>query len=127
MLLCRFNRFVHLLSSSSPGYYIRPAQPVGADKRFLADHYERISYYYIKALKTILELDVNSYLLKKVLMKPSFRMVKFGTHRDGRSFFKMLSQPELKRKFESRIDYNQWAGCSDFEMGFIPLIPRGST
>ena len=81
----------------SQGYYIRPAQPVGAEKRFQLDEYERMSYYYIKASK-------------------------FGTHRDPTSFFKMLSKPELKRKFESKIDYKTWEESSEFEMGFIPLI-----
>ena len=112
-----------MFSSPSPGYYyIRPAQPLGADKRFLLDDYARLSYYYIKALKTILNVGLNSYLLKKLLMKPAFQTIKIGTHRDARSFFKMLSQPELKRKFGSRIDFVQWAALSDFEMGFIPLI-----
>ncbi len=108
-------------SAGRYGYYVRPAQPLGADKKFQSDEWVRRSYKYIKALKSILGVDLNSYLLKKLFMRPAFRTIKFGATKDGMVIFKMLSQPELRRKFESVIDFEQWAREPEFSRQFIPL------
>ncbi len=99
-------------------------QPVGTEKSFSSDEWARQSYNYIKALKNILGIHLNSYLLKKLLMRPAFQSLKFGATGDGRALFRMLSQPALKRKFEGAIDFDQWAKSCDFKQQYIPLRER---
>ena len=105
----------------SGGYYVRPAQPHGADKKFQSDEWMCRLYNYIKALKKILNVDLNTYLLKKLFMWPVFHTAKFGAIKDGRVLYKVLSLPELKRKFEDAIDFERWADSSQLYQQFIPL------
>ncbi len=54
-------------------------------------------------------------------MQPVFHIAKFGAIKDGCVLFKVLSQPDLKRKFEDAIDFEWWADSSQLYQQFIPL------
>jgi hypothetical protein len=84
------------------------------DTKFTSDLHKS-AYTKIKALKTILKIDLNTYFLRKLLL----RKVEYGdTSLRSNFLYKVMSLPELKEKFESRIDYDQW----DFEDShYIPL------
>ena len=54
-------------------------------------------------------------------MQLVFHTAKFGAIKGGCVLFKVLSQLELKRKFEDAIDFERWAESSQLYQQFIPL------
>jgi predicted transcriptional regulator len=79
-------------------------QHLGTSK-FTSDAHKE-AYIKIKALKTILNIDLNNYFLKKLLLRP----VDFNTKAVSYQFlYEVMHQPELKEKFESRVNYEEWA------------------
>ena len=94
---------------------------MGADKFFQLDEWVRQSYNYVKALKTILGVRMNTYLLKKLLLRHRVQSAKFGPVKEGHVLLKILSQPELKKRFESAIDFDKRGRTSEFYQQFIPL------
>ena len=54
------------------------------------------------------------YMVKKQLMRPAFlRLEKECDSNLGDFFFFALSQPELKAKFEARVDFAKWGEAKD--------------
>jgi hypothetical protein len=91
-------------------YFIRPGQHLGETK-FRDCNYMQV-YHHIKALKTVLKVNINNYMLKKLLLKPiNFRGEYF--------LFDVMNQPEVKEKFQFKIDYTKWEGHMDRN---IPLL-----
>ncbi len=81
-------------------------------------------YYQIKYLKKYLLVydDISLYMVKKLLWKPSFFTLLYGTIFQEELLLKVLSQPQLRRKFEKRIDYRAWERQAGFD-GFLRAIP----
>jgi hypothetical protein len=81
--------------------------------RFASDDHKK-AYTQIKALKTILKIDLNNYFLKKLLMRPidfdlSHTLSYFSDPNvNSRFFYDVMHLPELMEKFKSRIDYKNW-------------------
>jgi hypothetical protein len=77
----------------------------------------KTAYTEIKALKTILKIDLDNYFLKKLLMRP-IDVAVYGEDYDNSFFYNVMHLPELMEKFKSRIDYEKW----NFETRYdIPL------
>jgi endo-1,4-beta-D-glucanase Y len=77
-----------------------------SSSRFASDAHKK-AYTQIKALKTILKIDLNNYFLKKLLMRP----IDLGFKKipdDFVFFYDVMHLPELMEKFKSRIDYEKW-------------------
>jgi hypothetical protein len=67
-------------------------------------------------LKKILNVDIENYWVKKTLLKvPAFNFP------PGDFLFKVMHLPELKAKFESRINYEEWERLHKLNRGEIPL------
>ena len=97
----------HLSCFSEKNYYVRPGQNLGPVK-FQTRNLKR-AYCYIKALKKIRKVsDLDMYLVKKDFKKEVFLALDRETTYFDDFFFKVLSQPVLKSKFESVINYPQW-------------------
>jgi hypothetical protein len=73
--------------------------------RFASDDHKK-AYTEIKALKTILKIDLNNYFLKKLLMSPID--LALDSYYKTRFFYDVIHLPELMEKFKSRIDYEKW-------------------
>jgi hypothetical protein len=69
----------------------------------------------VKALKTILEIDLNSYMLKKLLSEP----IEFNTEHLNYFLYDVMCQPKIREKFKFVIDYKKWN--RDTRKCFIPL------
>jgi hypothetical protein len=107
---------VLLKQLSGQQYFVRPGQYLGTEK-FSSDDHRKV-YCWIKALKTILKVDMSSYMVKKMLLcSPE---AKPGSVYDF--LFSTMCQPELKERFESKIDYGQWEKKEDKLV--IPLMKR---
>jgi hypothetical protein len=78
-----------------------------SSSRFASDVHKR-GYTKIKALKTILKIDLNNYFLKKLLMRPIDLAVDSEDYYENRFFYDVMHMPELMEKFISRIDYKKW-------------------
>jgi hypothetical protein len=84
-------------------YFIRPGQHLGVEKFQSKDHHT--VYCWIKTVKKILAVDLSLYMLKKMLLMPS--EIAFDCSVDF--FFVFMCQPNLKDKFEAKIDHNRWS------------------
>ena len=102
-------------------FLIRPIQQLGVaafeDNKQLKD-----VYCYIKCLKTILDIDVNSYFIKKVLLtkavknKLKSKNQLYGHLMDPynkkellkKNLHYCLNHAELKSKFNHKINYGEW-------------------
>jgi hypothetical protein len=84
-------------------YYIQLGQHLTELKFESPQHKE--AYKKIKALKTVLKIDFNNYLLKKLLL----RQVQFDSDEPADLLYDILNQPELKIFFELRIDFEKWS------------------
>jgi hypothetical protein len=105
----------NLNCSEETNYFVRPGQHL-SESKFTSDVHKAI-YTKIKALKTILKVDVNNYFVKKLLL----RKVEYGDSVivDYIFFFEVMQQPELREMFKSRIDYEVW--IEDLDKTYIPL------
>ena len=94
-------------------YFVRPGQRLRREK-FLSKTL-RLTYCRVKALKKVLGLDgLSLYMVKKQLMRPAFlRLERECDSNLGDFFFFALSQPELKAKFEARVDFAKWGEAKD--------------
>jgi hypothetical protein len=92
----------NLNCSVEKNYFVRPGQHLNATKFLSNDH--RWVYQRIKALKSVLKIDLNTYFLKKLLLRP----VMFNTNNSYEFLFDVMCQPELREKFERIIDYDNW-------------------
>ena len=94
-------------------YYIRPGHPIGSEK-FKSDYIKR-EYIFIKCLKKILDIDqVNLYMVKKLLMKPSVRF-------SSKALESIYLLPDLKRIFGEYIDLNSWEKDRELTNLCLPL------
>ncbi len=93
-------------------------------EKFRDDKHKYV-YYHIKYLKKLL-LDADDvlslYMIKKLLWKPSLLVLLHGTVFQEEFLLKVLMQPELRRKFERRIDFATWERRAGVE-GFLREIP----
>ena len=99
-------------------YFVRPGQRLRRDK-FLSKTL-MLTYCRVKALKKILGLDgLSLYMVKKQLMRPAFlKLEKECDTNLGCDFlFFALSQPELKAKFEARVDFAKWGEVNKAAVG----------
>ncbi len=99
-------------------YYIRPCQPIGSE--VFHSHKIKQVYCYVKVLKNMFNIDnINMYLLKKILRKPlllSLDVLPFG-----RLLYSILSLPDIKPKFQHRIDYAKWEKTFALSTYVIPF------
>jgi hypothetical protein len=93
--------------SLDQNYFVRPGQYLGREK-FKSEEHKKI-YLRIKALKTILDIELDNYMLKKLLLKPiELRTDILPSDFISDFFHDVMCQPELREKFESRIAYEFW-------------------
>ena len=88
-------------------FIIRPAQQLEITKFEKSVEIKHI-YCYVKCLKTLLNVDLSSYFIKKIILTD--KMVEKG--RDNiyisEGIYDVLSHPDVKAKFEEFIDYEKW-------------------
>ena len=67
-------------------------------------------YVHAKVMKTVLKLDVKSYLMKKVILLDTMveKLLKPEVWLDE-AIFMVLSHPELKTEFAKRVQFNKWS------------------
>ena len=112
-----FLKTMHACSdASSRSYYVRPGQLLGVQKfqnmRFLQ------VYRYIKCLKRVYNLEnLNLYMTKKILLKPSFLMDLYGTVLLQDFLLKIVSHPALRHHFEKSLNVKQLIERSLAERG----------
>ena len=120
-------------------FLIRPIQQLGIET-FAENKQLKDVYCHIKCLKAILDIDVSSYFIKKVLLtkevKDKFKNkmklheysmdVKRDQFREETELMEnlhyCLNLQELRSKFNHIIDYGKW-GKYSLE---IPLLPQGT-
>ena len=102
-------------------FLIRPIQQLGV-ATFEENKQLKDVYCHIKCLKTILDIDVNSYFIKKVLLTKAVKnKVKSKKRLDGhlidpdnekkllmKNLHYCLNHAELESKFNHKIDYVLW-------------------
>ena len=85
-------------------YYIKPGQLM-PDPTFFSPKMTSV-YSSIKALKKLLDVKISMYGIKKLLRQQNYeRFANLGRHD---LLFQILSQPEIKAKFEDKIDFERW-------------------
>ena len=105
-------------------YYVRPGQLLGREK-FRSGGKHKHVYYHLKYLKKLLvedRDDLSLYMMKKLLWKPSLMVLQHGTVFQEEFLLKVLQQPEMRRKFERRIDFETWEERAGVR-GFLREIP----
>ncbi len=117
-------------------YYVRPHQYLGSEK-FHSYKIKRV-YCYIKVLKKAFGIrDLNMYLLKKMLMKPSLgsldtlpfgrydctisKLMEANCIPSIRLMYSVLSMPGVKSKFWDRINFQEWEQSTSLGMHLIPI------
>ena len=85
-------------------YYIKPGQLM-PDPTIVNAKMTTV-YSVIKALKKLLSVKVSNYGIKKIIRQKYYE--KFAVMDTHDVLFQILSQPEIKAKFEDRIDYDKW-------------------
>ena len=114
-------------------YIIRPAQEMDIQV-FPNNDILRQAYVTFKALKTVLGVEVKSYLAKKIFLLPEFKQKAetgliptdlFAREQNWHEIlYDILNHPELKRSFEDKIDFEKWKkeeGFRGFPHSIIPL------
>ena len=107
-------------------HHIKPSQEF-TETKFSSERMKCI-YSYIKFLKKVLHLDLSSYWVKKELLKPEYQSIldsctkgvnlvfrpsnadssgisNIAFDMDDVALVRILTQPEFKIKFESKIDF----------------------
>ena len=103
--------------SDENNYIIRPAQEAGiADLQ--SNKVLLQTYLHIKALKSVLQIEAKSYMVKKVLFLPEFsKRARAGNLLEDpkklktewqKLLFDVLNYPELRKSFGTKIDYEKW-------------------
>ena len=101
-------------------HHVRPAQPNTEGEKFQSDEMKKI-YCCIKFLKKALDLDINSYWIKKELLREKYQSIldlcTEGTSiadKDDLALVRILSQSAFKLKLRGRIILER-----SLEEGFI--------
>ena len=113
--------FLKLLHSESNLYYIRPGQLLGREKFPTKCHH--LLYQQVKFFKKSFNLDINMYMLKKLLWKPEVMLLHFECLNQREFVLRVLSMPELKRHFEGIFDFRAWERRSSVDVRFHPQFP----
>ena len=102
-------------------YYIRPGQLLGQAKFPRLRH--KYVYIKIKSIKKLLNLDLNMFMVKKLLWTPKMQFMCYNTVMEIEFVRKLLECPELKAKAAERIDFKEWEKRQDkyFLNCVIPL------
>ena len=87
-------------------YTIRPGQKIDVDQ--LRNEKLKRAYCFVKGIKDVLKIDVKSYLVKKILLRPEFTAIALKSFNEYDCLFQIMSHPELKAKFQDKIDYEVW-------------------
>ena len=113
---------------------IRPAQIMQIQNEFIDNPVMRLIYCYMKCLKHILEVDIKSYFLKKVLLRNEFKS-NIELHLQSANaqakpvflngtLFDVMSFPDIRVKFESKIDFKKWNQSLDEIPIFAENLPE---
>ena len=90
-------------------YIIQPAQHL--DVTDFDDKWDlKQCYCMIKALKFYLDIDVSSYLIKKILLSKEFKGKKERVTSIEKVVYEAFCHPELKKEFSKFIDFEKWTG-----------------
>ena len=73
-------------------------------------------YCYMKFMKKVTDINMNSFWLKKELLKPKYKEILSSSKDDDRALVQILSQPEIRSKVEKIIDIRK----SNY-LGFVNL------
>ena len=95
-------------------HYIKPAQAF-TEHKFKSERMRDI-YCYIKFLKTVAKISINSFWTKKELLKDKYNTILASSNDDDRALVQILSQPEFRTKVEKIIDIRK----SNY-LGFVNL------
>ena len=88
-------------------YYIKPGQLM-PDPTFFSKKMTSV-YSSIKALKKLLNVEVSIYGVKKLMRQRNYE--RFASLSAHDLLLQILSQPEIKAKFEGKIDFERWNEC----------------
>jgi hypothetical protein len=111
-------------TSIDKNYYVRPGQNLNGQK-FKSDDLKWV-YTRIKALKIIFGVNIDNYMLKKLLWKPN-EFVKNRYVPDFvcmRLLYDVMCLPEVRAQFESIIDFRQWERNTKRYRCKIPVLKR---
>ena len=98
-------------------FIIRPAQRLQMSN-FEKDQDLKDTYCKVKSLKYLLNIDISSYFIKKVILtEEMMRKIKSCSYSLDK-IFEVLSHQDLKPKFAEIIDFEQWSKDSNH----IPIL-----
>lgn len=99
-------------------WIIRPAQVMKIQKVFMESPYLKSIYVHLKTLKLVLNINIKSYFLKKVLLRKEVTKMINSFQRSDNTYeesklingllFEIMSFPEVKVHFEGKIDFAKW-------------------
>ena len=113
--------FLKLLHSQSDLHYVRPGQLIG-QKKFQSNRHHLL-YQHIKFFKKTFDLDINMFMVKKLLWKPEITMIYHETLVQREFVLRVISLPELRAHFEKVFDFNAWEKKTAVEIRFHPTFP----
>jgi hypothetical protein len=104
-------------TSVDKNYNVQPGQNLKGEK-FKSNQLKWV-YTRIKALKSIFGVNLDNYMLKKLLWKPN----EFTANRNTYFLlYEVMCLPEVRAQFESVIDFRQWEKNRDRQE--IPVFKR---
>ena len=95
-------------------HHVKPAQAFTVNK--FSSERMRQMYCYLKFLKKVANIKINSFWLKKELLKQKYQEILSFCDDDDRALILILSQPEIKTKVQGAIDIQK----SNY-LGFVNL------
>ena len=98
-------------------FIIRPAQQLAVTSELEKNARLKHVYCEIKSLKSLLDVDISSYFVKKVLLTEEMKLKIKGSGVQA-YLYTALQHPDLKDKFDQIIDYGMWRE-NDWE---IPIL-----
>ncbi len=113
--------FLKLLHPETDVYYIRPGQLLGKNKFVSKRHH--LLYQQIKFFKKSFKVDMNMYMMKKLLWKPEVTMFHYETVMQREFVLKVLSLPELRHHFEAVFDFPMFEKKNAVDIFFHPQFP----
>ena len=102
----------------SQNFIIRPAQQLAIHE--LLDGIKEL-YCDLKCLKIILDVDVSSYFIKKVILTDEIKKKVKNNSTRIVNIFDALKHPALRAKFQGKIDFKK------FHRGYSDFIPVAAT
>jgi hypothetical protein len=78
-------------------------------ERFQSNDLLKKIYINMKALKDLLGVDIKSYSIKKVVLRPGFVASTMEPKADlDELLLEAMSHSDMKRGFQDRVDYHLW-------------------